>query len=475
VRIAGYLRYAHLRRQWRDGGEKLNPVLQVSLPADGATGRSYELAAFDRTSHRAEDGMIQFVWLERSSLVDTLPTDSRAMLHIEVPETGVTLDVPITAEALVGSTGAYTEIKGTDFSYRIQNVQDNLVLPGRGNTFSVAIVGIKAPDTEFTRWVGDRPELTRDMPARGGDAHGGGRDQLKEVDPRISMTYRPWSAPILFAAHPNALFLVVNGPDGRVLGREVEVGERVEVVPGLTVRADALWTRAVSQIRPFVVPPASRRRNVGDVFSMIRLEVDTGSDIQSKWLRFNQYVFPNRQYAYEGRFTYSPERFRLSDGSTVEVIFSRQRRRLPNPIALEEFALDAHLGGYTGQTSTIRNYVSKLRFLDNGEWTAPASIRVNAPTEYGGYWYFQSTWDKPPSGNPTGGMNYTGLGVGNRNGVYIQLAGCCISAAGMLFAFYVKPMLKRRRLERLRTETDRPQGVDVDQPPSVLVSQTVEV
>jgi hypothetical protein len=45
----------------------------------------------------------------------------------------------------------------------------------------------------------------------------------------------------------------------------------------------------------------------------------------------------------------------------------------------------------------------------------------------------------------------------------------------MLFAFYVKPMLKRRRLERLRTETDRPQGVDVDQPPSVLVSQTVEV
>ena len=136
-------------------------------------------------------------------------------------------------------------------------------------------------------------------------------------------------------------------------------------------------------------------------------------------------------------------------------MFSRQRRELPAPVALDEFALDTHLGGYTGQALTIRNYVSRLRFLDGDSWTPIREIQVNAPTEYGGFWYFQSMWDKPTAGNPMGSMNYTGLGVGNRNGVYVQLAGCCIAVSGMIFAFYVKPMLKRRRHERSRARTTR--------------------
>ena len=73
---------------------------------------------------------------------------------------------------------------------------------------------------------------------------------------------------------------------------------------------------------------------------------------------------------------------------------------------------------------------------------------MNAPTEYAGYWYFQSTWDRPSPGDPNGGMNYTGLGIGNRNGVYLQLLGCCVAVAGMTFAFYVKPIVQRRRREQ---------------------------
>ncbi|MBT7351028.1 MAG: hypothetical protein HN811_01060 [Phycisphaerae bacterium] len=36
------------------------------------------------------------------------------------------------------------------------------------------------------------------------------------------------------------------------------------------------------------------------------------------------------------------------------------------------------------------------------------------------------------------------LGVGNRNGVWMMLAGCVLSVIGMIYAFYVKPMIKRR-------------------------------
>ena len=188
---------------------------------------------------------------------------------------------------------------------------------------------------------------------------------------------------------------------------------------------------------------------------MVRLEVNTGGTTRSAWLPFNQYAFPDHQYAYGGRFTYSPIRFLLANGSPIEVIFSRERRRLPHPIALEEFTLDSHVGGYTGAVHTIRNYVSQLSFLDGGKWTDPRPIKVNAPTEYGGLWYFQSMWDKPARGAANSGMNYTGLGVGNRNGVFIQLTGCCIAVTGMLFAFYVKPMIKRRRSMQTRAKIRR--------------------
>ena len=43
------------------------------------------------------------------------------------------------------------------------------------------------------------------------------------------------------------------------------------------------------------------------------------------------------------------------------------------------------------------------------------------------------------------GLNYTVLGVGNRNGVVLQLLGCIIAVAGMMYAFYVKPIIKQRR------------------------------
>jgi len=208
---------------------------------------------------------------------------------------------------------------------------------------------------------------------------------------------------------------------------------------------------------------------------MIRLEIESGQAVQSKWVPFNQYAFPDAQYAYSGRFAYTPENFRLADGSVVEVVFSRKRMKLPNPIAMEDFELDTHLGGYTGSTSTIRNYVSRLRFLDNGKWSEPQPIAVNHPTEYGGYWYFQSSWDRPPQNDPTAGMNYTGLGIGNRRGVYVQLAGCCIAVTGMIFAFYVKPVIKRRRHEQSRAKISQSSGEEPENALAAAVAETVRV
>jgi hypothetical protein len=443
VHITGYLRYASMQQRWSDGGERLNPVLQVSVLPDQARAETHELIAFDRVRNESEGGMIQFAWFDDFAHVSTLPTDSRALLRIELPDHQKKIDLALTRDSVVGSNGTFTAIDGTEFAYRVVSVQDGLVLPSTGRTVSVAMVDIKTPEGQFTRMVADQPEMTRDMHGEV-DPHMPQGRTPQPSDSRIKTFYQPSTAPIIFAAYPKGLHLVVNGPEGRVLGRDVRIAETLEVVPGLRIRADALMARAVSEAKPFVVPPHARQRDARETFSMVRLEINSGGRRDIQWVPFNQYALPDATYAYGGRFAFQPAHFHLSDGGVVEVVFSRERALLPAPIALDHFELDTHIGGYSGQVSTIRNYVSHLRFLADAGWTEPAPIRVNGPTEHGGYWYFQSMWDKPPSNDPTGGMNYTGLGVGNRNGVYIQLFGCCLAVIGMIHAFYLRPILKRR-------------------------------
>jgi len=36
--------------------------------------------------------------------------------------------------------------------------------------------------------------------------------------------------------------------------------------------------------------------------------------------------------------------------------------------------------------------------------------------------------------------------------VWVQLAGCIIAVVGMIYAFYIKPILKRRRLEAVEQQ-----------------------
>jgi hypothetical protein len=42
--------------------------------------------------------------------------------------------------------------------------------------------------------------------------------------------------------------------------------------------------------------------------------------------------------------------------------------------------------------------------------------------------------------------------VGNRTGVHVQLVGCCIAVIGMIYSFYIKPIIKRRRQQKVYAE-----------------------
>lgn len=190
-----------------------------------------------------------------------------------------------------------------------------------------------------------------------------------------------------------------------------------------------------------IVPKHERQslRDLGKKASLVRVEINDGQRIVGEWLPFNEFPWPDEQRAQPGRTT--PYRSRVATlaggpagrGRMVELMYSRQREPLAAPVVLDRFILETHPGG-----DREADFISKVRFAEGGQWSPLLEIRSNQPAQHGDYWYFQSRWDPNTE-------CHTVLGVGNRNGVGGMLAGVCISIAGMIYAFYIKPAIIRRR------------------------------
>ena len=179
----------------------------------------------------------------------------------------------------------------------------------------------------------------------------------------------------------------------------------------------------------------------------VRIPGQQGQQGRSAWLSYHHYPFEDDLDLLH-RFRYQPTVMTMPDGRMIELMYSRRSAPLPSNIELTGFDVASHIGGFTGEVSSVLNWISNIRFEDEaGEQYA--SVSVNDPRERQGYWYFQAQWDPPEpasagqAGSP--GLNYTILGVGNRNGVYTMLFGSVLSVIGMLYAFYVKPMIRRRK------------------------------
>jgi len=148
-------------------------------------------------------------------------------------------------------------------------------------------------------------------------------------------------------------------------------------------------------------------------------------------------------------FRYAPTMVTLADGRVIEFMLSRRSQPLPAAVSLDGFRIASHVGGFTGSVSSVLNWHSQVRFEGRDGDVEHVEVSVNDPKPREGLWFFQSQWDPPDlqgsrGGVPSAGRNFTVLGVGNRNGVWTMLFGCVLSVIGMIYAFYVKPVLKRR-------------------------------
>ena len=466
--VSGYLRYALERSRILAGGpqDPFNPTAFLSITSDRGERSEYRLQALDPEGRRADGGLLAFRSVDsEAGFAEILAEPS---LRFEIPALGFVENAPIRSVLLAQEDLGFTDLGETGYAYRVAAVQDEI--PLSSGIASIAILEIRTPDAKIVRrWVFDDPRLTRDVgPDMAGPSHGG----PALIEDSIDVQYRPGTGMALLTLvvgpEPERLRLVNTIGTEKPEALDIGVGRAVEVPGGLTVLLDRYMPRAMIESKPFIVPPNQRDRDAGTHFAMIRVAAPGG---EPQWLRFHQYAFEGPQ-DYLRRFRFDPQRMRLADGSEVEVLFSRKRMKLPAEIALEEFILTAHVGGFTGESGSIRNWTSLIRFETEDGWTEPQRVSVNDPVAYGGYSYFQAQWDPPDPARGEGdrmsrGLNYTVLGVGNRHGIYTQLAGCTISVFGMIYAFYVKPVIRRRHLERAAAKAKVPHAEAASREPAM--------
>jgi len=426
--ISGYLRYAYMDQKMKGGGDTLFPVAWITLRKGDEAQQTAELYAFDPDSSTADTSLMAFRWVESESELEAIENSIMPSLEAEIDGVSYQLRIVPSEE--------FVQIGTTEYAYKINSVQNNLKIAGR--MVSLAIIELQRGDQTWERWVFDNPTMTRDVV----------EDTLHEetsaqlLDANISTAYYAGDVPItIVGGLDDGSYRMLTSIRGDEPTNETLVlGVPTPLTGGITLTLARVESNAFSETRPIVVPKIQQDPSVSNMYSMVRITVPTAYGGVSAWLPYHHYAFESTEEA-ASRFRYNPTTLQLPNGKTIEIMFSRERAALPKPVVLEHFEVDSHLGGFTGSTSSIVNWRSIIRFLDESDTTL--AVSVNDPQSYDEYWFFQSQWD-PPDG-VSQGLNYTVLGVGNRHGVLQMLLGCCLTVSGMIWAFYVKPMIKRKR------------------------------
>ncbi len=196
--------------------------------------------------------------------------------------------------------------------------------------------------------------------------------------------------------------------------------------------------RAVDSV--LVVPPARRNHDDEDsgTYQLARVHVTLGDWSQDVLVPYaNDAGDRLQQDTWRGGYVSPP-------GAIVplQLQLGNRRRPLPVGLTLRRFECVPYPGATADTPNAImRDFISTVTLTDpvNGDETTEVA-QMNHPIYYrnGAWLFFQSGFDPSP------GHHWSILGVGNRPGVNIMIAGCLMIFVGLAYAFYVKPIIIQR-------------------------------
>lgn len=444
IEIDGFLPYAEMDNRPVDGGEQLSPLAQVAVGHEGHLHDAYLFSQFPpQAMFEAEDGTrVVFDWIGDQTQPDptwTQRISGRHILEVEVKDKGVkkTYDVKLGDEFPVEDTG---------YTLKIEQLRPSwpLMTAGfQGARTAIALVWIQSPDNAFQRSVLDRfPDLNQDRDRAGAKINPDGG----LVDKNIEIRYIDAATDHLriVAGNNFAPTLIHTAPGGARDMKPLKVGDPVLLAGDTEIVLRNLIMKPRLEPRPVVIPVSQRRSlmDVGRQKSMVRVHMKAldGSWSHRQWVDFSQYNLDHAA-VFGGSPTVASG---LPSGRDVAFIYGRQRNNLPATMVLEQLDTQYYPGG-----EQAREWTSYFRYKlpGTGEVQEGKAFLNNTYT-IGNWTFFQSA----AAGD---GASWTVLGVGNRNGVLLQLLACTLISIGMIYAFAVKPILKKRRNERIMAGAGR--------------------
>lgn len=429
VEVTGYVPFvAGMESSAVPGGESDGAAATFAVSFDSTRFRE-TLFADDPVHSISSRANLEFRWVagEAEQRAALAPLVGPHELTIEVVDPPVKQTVAIQA-------GQTIRVEGTSYELTITEIAPDwpLMTPGYENARSpVARVDVACDGKRYNRTVVQRfPHLSQDIDETGV------RHRDGPYDPNLRLTYRGagqgWAA--LVAGPGLTPQLGFFGIDGSVRPLAIEPGQTREIRTSdgsVSFTLVALLPHAREEQMPVIEPLEVRRPGMGRDRSAIRVRLSgsgpAGAWSESRWLPFSTYptedaspltvVVPGEPAAYE-------------------LFYSRVPHPLGAILAGRKLSVEFFPGRQV-ENSWRSDFVAQIPGRD----AQPMFVQTNDTATVGPLTLFQASAARDH-------WSFTILGVGNRRGIWPMGIGCILIPLGCLYAFYVKPILKRRIVQR---------------------------
>jgi cytochrome c biogenesis protein ResB len=148
---------------------------------------------------------------------------------------------------------------------------------------------------------------------------------------------------------------------------------------------------------------------------------DAGHALQQKLLGMNK-IHKGLMLIYQGE-----------ESNEVAAEEDGQLRKLPFSIKLKGFRVNY----YEPEGGAVRNYISSLAVVKNGRTVAEKDVEVNHPLHYGGYYFYQHSYDAQDG-------RYSVLMVVSDNGLAFVYAGYMVFCVGAIQQFWLRNIFRKK-------------------------------
>lgn len=456
IDIVAYYPYARIETRAQPNPDIQVPAVQLLIrdPHGDETAERW-VTAGDPAKHACTTpmGVVEHRHVTDDALPVLMGAASRLhKLEVKIGDHTETMHVELGQSYPIGQTGYTITVESFDPAFPPFDPE----LKAQRPMVELLTVMVQSPTQTFRRQMISDWEKPTDWKLDEPGAGPMGKRQKEPLDTQLVTRYT-FDDPQHLLEHGSASWIIATTPtQTAVIAIPADKPASVSLVPpgetaeftiggtqGVPLPVTAQRHEQVEVVDAIIpVPPEHRRRDEAGINQVIRARVHLGDWSKEVAVPFSQWPLEGSWQGGEVDLAGTPYRLQLQLGNTC----------LPMParVTLEKFELVNYMGGTPQTTNLFRDFKSTLTIveLENGR-TRQGVAHMNNPVYFGGigdseWTLFQAQFDKE--------QRWTVLGVGNRPGVWIMTAGCVLITVGLLYAFYLKPIIIRKMKEKALRE-----------------------